>query len=48
MSEFPALLTVIEEDKDRRKGKGLRFCLGEEFLAVLAILPRTIVKNRMN
>ena len=31
-----------KEDKARRKGKGRRFCLGEEFiqfLATLAVLP---------
>ena len=39
------------KDKDRRKGKGRRFCWGEEFiqfLAALAILPGTDLKNRMN
>ena len=39
------------KDKDRSKGKGRRFCLGEEFiqfLVALAVLPRTILKNRIN
>ena len=44
-------MTGTEKDKDRRKGKGRRFCLGEEciqFLAALAVLPRTILNKRMN
>ena len=38
-------------DKERRKGKGRRFCLVErfiQFLTPLAVLPRTILNNRMN
>ena len=42
-----------KKDKERRKGKGRRFCLGwgKEFIqfpAALAVLPRTILKNMMN
>ena len=33
-----------KKDKDKRKGKGRRFC----FLAPLAVLPRTILNNRLN
>ena len=44
------LIDAEKKDKNRRKGKGRRFCLGEDiqFLAALAVLPRTILKNRMN
>ena len=45
-------LIPYKKDKDRRKGKGRRICWGGEefiqFLAALAILPRTILKNRMD
>ena len=43
-----------KKDKDRTKGKGRRICLrgggGEfiQFLVALAILPRTIFKNRIH
>ena len=42
---------IRKKKKDRRKGKGRRSVWGEEciqFIAVLAILPRTIMKNRLN
>ena len=45
-------LLAKKKDKDRRKGKGHCFCLGEDFiqfLAAQAILTRTIImKNTMN
>ena len=40
-----------KKDKDRRKGKGRRFCLGVrfiKFLAALAVLHKHDSKNRMN
>ena len=42
---------ILYIEKDRREGEDRRFCLGEEFiqfLATLAILPRTILKNGRN
>ena len=47
---FPRWMRCQEMDKER-KGQGRRFCLGEEliqFLAALAVLPRTILNKRMN
>ena len=53
MTMYPKQLKDIDtvasykKDMDRRKGKGRRFCLGEEFiqfLAALAVLPRTVLK----
>ena len=42
----------LKKEKNRRKGKGRRFCLGLEefyqFLIRLAVLPRTILKYWMN
>ena len=38
----------IEKDLNRSQGKGRRVCLGDRFLAALALLPRSFWKNRMN
>ena len=48
----PSLGLPEKKDKDRRKGKGRRFSLGGRIfsipIAALAVLPWTILNNRMN
>ena len=41
---------ALKEDKDRTKGKGRHFCLRGRMYSIpcRAVLPRTILNNRMN